>query len=87
MIFDLQNSNGLTEDEKELLNKNISTKLTKEGILLLSADESRSQFKNKGIVTERLFELLEKNLIVLIKRKPTKPSKSALIKKRLIKVN
>lgn len=58
--FDLQNSDGLTDEEKELLNKNIPTKLTKEGILLLSADESRSQFKNKELVTERLFDLLEK---------------------------
>lgn len=85
LMFDLQNSNGLTDEEKELLNKNIPTKLTKDGILLLSADESRSQFKNKELVTERLFDLLEKNLIVPIKRKPTKPSKSALLKKAVDK--
>jgi ribosome-associated protein len=86
LMFDLQNSDGLTDEEKVLLNKNIPTKLTKDGILLLSADESRSQFKNKERVTERLFELLVKNLIVPIKRKPTKPSKSALLKKAVDKI-
>lgn len=72
--FDLANSNGLSIDEKDLLMKNLASKLTKEGVLLMAADESRSQFRNKALVTERLFQTLTLNLIVPTVRKATKPS-------------
>lgn len=64
LIFDLQNSSELTEEEKELLSKNLKTKLTKENLLLLSCDESRSQHRNKEIVIKRFLEIISKGLIV-----------------------
>ena len=71
-------------EEKEILQKKLKTKLTKEFILMLQCDESRSQHKNKEIVIKRFFEVITNGLIVPKKRKPTKPSKSS-IKKRLEK--
>jgi ribosome-associated protein len=84
LIFDLQNSFEFSEDEKIVLLKNLQTKLTKENILLLSCDESRSQHKNKEIVIKRFLQLIINGLKVPKKRKATKPSKSS-IKKRLDK--
>ncbi|MCK5678945.1 MAG: aminoacyl-tRNA hydrolase [Flavobacteriaceae bacterium] len=84
LIFDLKNSNELTTDEKELLFKNLKTKLTKEEILILHCDESRSQHTNKGIIIKRFLKTIINGLKVPKKRKPTKPSKSS-IKKRLEK--
>ena len=84
LIFDLQNSAEYTEEEKELLIKNLSPKLTKKKILLLNCDESRSQHKNKEIVIKRFLQLISNGLKVPKKRKPTKPSKSS-IQKRLEK--
>ncbi len=84
LFFDLQNSAEFTEEEKELLFKNLSSKLTKENSLLLTCDESRSQHKNKEIVIKRFFELITNGLKVPKKRKPTKPSKLS-IKNRLEK--
>ena len=84
LLFDLQNSVSLSDDEKELLSKNLITKLTKENMLLLQCDESRSQHKNKEIVIKRFLELIKKGLKVPKKRKATKPSKSS-IQKRLDK--
>lgn len=84
LIFDLQNSGEFTEEEKELLFKNLSSKLTKDNSLLLTCDESRSQHKNKEIVIKRFLEIITNGLKVPKKRKPTKPSKSS-IKKRLEK--
>ena len=84
LIFDLQNSAEFTEEEKELLYKNLSSKLTKENNLLLTCDESRSQHKNKEIVIKRFLQLITNGLKVPKKRKPTKPTKSS-IKKRLEK--
>jgi ribosome-associated protein len=43
LTFDLQNSESFTEDEKELLIQKLKNKLTKDNILLLQCDESRSQ--------------------------------------------
>ena len=84
LIFDVQNSLELTEEEKELLFKNLQTRLTKENLLLLNCDESRSQHKNKELVIKRFLEILTNGLKVPKKRKPTKPSKAS-IKKRLEK--
>ena len=81
LIFDLQNSLELTEEEKELLFKNLKTKLTKENLLLLSCDESRSQHKNKEIVIKRFLEIISKGLIVPKKRKPSKRTKSSILKR------
>lgn len=82
LSFDMPNSQGLTEEEKERLQQKISSRLTKEGILLLSCSESRSQHKNKAIVIERFLELIKENLKVKKPRKKSKPSKGA-IEKRL----
>lgn len=81
LSFHLLNSSGLTEEQKGLLTKNLESKLTKDGIVLLSANESRSQFTNKALVTERLLELLAINLIQPTVRKATKPSYGSIQRK------
>ncbi|MGF1556617.1 alternative ribosome rescue aminoacyl-tRNA hydrolase ArfB [Paucihalobacter sp.] len=82
LYFDLNNSAALDEAQKELLLKTLKTKLTKEQILILQCEESRSQHKNKAIVIERFLELIKSGLVKPKKRKATKIPKSA-IKKRL----
>ena len=47
LTFDLVNSKGLTDEEKILLQIKIATKLTQDGILILTSEEDRSQLKNK----------------------------------------
>jgi len=84
LYFDLLNSVELSSEEKELLLKNLQSKLTKEGVLLLNCDESRSQHKNKEIAIKRFLEIIYNGLKVPKKRKATKPSKSS-IQKRLDK--
>lgn len=82
LTFDLENSAGLTQDEKTLLGKTIANRLTKEGVLLLQCEESRSQHKNKELVIQRFFEVLKEGLVVPKTRIPTKTPKS-VVKKRL----
>ncbi|TXE08995.1 aminoacyl-tRNA hydrolase [Gelidibacter salicanalis] len=82
LTFDLENSAGLTEDEKTLLVKTIANRLTKENILLLQCEESRSQHKNKELVIQRFFEVLKEGLVVPKKRIRTKTPRS-VVKKRL----
>ena len=82
LLFDVYNSNALTEKEKNRLFLKLKNRLTKENVLLLQCDESRSQHKNKTVIVERFFELLENALRVPKKRRKTKPTRSS-IEKRL----
>lgn len=83
LAFDLTNTQLLSEEQKALLLVRLSGKLTKEGVLLIVSQSERMQLGNKRVAMAKLIELLEKNLIVEKKRKPTKVPKS-VIEKRLI---
>jgi len=82
LSFELNTSSGLTEREKKRIQLKLESKLTKDGMLNLQCDESRSQHKNKQLVINRFFKLLEKSLIVPKSRKKSKPTRSS-IEKRL----
>jgi ribosome-associated protein len=82
LTFDVLESSVLNEEQKELLLKNLKTRLTKDNVLMLQCGESRSQHKNKELVIKRFLEIIKKALIVPKKRKPTKTPR-AVIKKRL----
>ncbi|WKB82643.1 alternative ribosome rescue aminoacyl-tRNA hydrolase ArfB [Cellulophaga omnivescoria] len=82
LTYDLQNSTAVTDKEKERLLLKLSNRLTKENVLLLQCDDSRSQHKNKELAIKRFLELIKSALVVPKKRKKTKPSRSA-IEKRL----
>ncbi|AOZ99441.1 MULTISPECIES: alternative ribosome rescue aminoacyl-tRNA hydrolase ArfB [Flavobacterium] len=82
LSFDLKNSQALSEEEKALLETNLSSRLTADLVLILNCDEDRSQLKNKEIVTKRFLELIKKGLHVPKIRKATKVPKS-VIKKRI----
>lgn len=82
LMFDVVSSLSLSDTEKERLYLKLVNKLSKENILVLQCDESRSQHKNKELVIKRFLVVIQTALKVPKKRKKTKPSKSA-IEKRL----
>lgn len=82
LTFDVSGSNALSDSEKERLFSKLENRLTKENVLLMQCDESRSQHKNKERVIKRLLETLKNALRVPKKRKKTKPSRSS-VEKRL----
>ncbi|MGE5944895.1 MAG: alternative ribosome rescue aminoacyl-tRNA hydrolase ArfB [Flavobacteriales bacterium] len=82
LVFNLEESSIFNEEQKERLQNKLQNRLTKEGVLMLQCDESRSQHKNKELVIKRFLELIEKSLIIPKKRVPTKIPR-AVIKKRL----
>ena len=77
LSFDLQASEGLNEEEKIRISEKISNRLTTEGILNLSCDEDRSQFRNKELVQKRFLKILQDSLAVAKIRKATRIPKSA----------
>jgi ribosome-associated protein len=80
--FNVNHSNGLDDAEKTLLIDSLNTRLTKNNVLILQCDESRSQLKNKQIVKERFLEIINEALTVQKERIPTKTPK-AVKRKRL----
>ncbi len=79
--FDVNASQSLSEEEKALIIQKLATRLTSENILILNADEDRSQLKNKDIVTKRFLDIIQKALVVPKKRKPTKVPRSVIEKR------
>ena len=75
--FDVVNSSVLTLEQKELIAKKLATRMTKEGVLILTAQEKRSQMQNKEAVVFKLDQLLTKAFAHRKARKATKPSKAA----------
>lgn len=80
--FDVMHSQSLSEALKLKLLKKWSSKLTKQGVLILQCGETRSQLKNKTIVSQRFLSLVIQALKVKKKRIPTKTPRS-VIRKRL----
>ncbi len=84
LTFDLENSKAFTIEEKELLFVKLKTRLNKDNTLIISAEATRSQHRNKEIVIDKLNKIISEALKISKKRKVTKPSKSS-IEKRLRK--
>jgi ribosome-associated protein len=78
----LLSSDVLSDEQKQLIGEKLANQLTADGLLLLAAQDDRSQFRNKEIVLARFHKLLLKSLHRPKPRKATKPSKSA-VRKRL----
>ncbi len=80
--FNIPESQVLSDEEKHRLLKKLSSKVTKEGEVIVTAESKRSQVQNKEEAMEKFYSMVEKALKKPKKRIPTKPSRAAK-KKRL----
>ena len=58
LTFDVENSSSLTQNEKTLLKTKLHSKSSKENILVLFCDETRSQHRNKEIIIKLILSIL-----------------------------
>jgi len=79
--WDLAHSNLISQEQKELLLKKLSSRLTLEGTLILTAQESRSQIQNKAEVLTKLDALLKKAFQPIKIRRASKPTKASKMKR------
>ncbi|MEH2058862.1 MAG: alternative ribosome rescue aminoacyl-tRNA hydrolase ArfB [Nostoc sp.] len=79
--FDIVAS-SLPDYYKQQLLKLNDRRITQEGVVVIKAQEHRSQENNRESALKRLQELIQSAVVVTIKRKPTKPTRSSQ-KKRL----
>ncbi|CAM1348991.1 alternative ribosome rescue aminoacyl-tRNA hydrolase ArfB [Tenacibaculum insulae] len=81
LTFDLENSRELSENQKEILLKKLTNRLTKEGVLILFSDETRSQHRNKELAIKRFLALITQGLKRPKIRRTTKPTKASVKRK------
>lgn len=83
--FNLQKSELLSDDQKVILHQKLSSQLTSDGDLIVVCQQERSQYKNKALAIEKLYELLHKALRPIKKRKATKPTRASIQKRMELK--
>lgn len=80
VVFNILDSAILDNDTKQKLIQKLGKKI-ESGSLAVYAQESRSQMQNKELAVKKLYEILDKALIPVIKRKKTKVTKAAKAKR------
>ncbi|MBX2969896.1 MAG: aminoacyl-tRNA hydrolase [Cyclobacteriaceae bacterium] len=80
--WDVLQSASITDEQRILIREKLKSYFTKEGVLILMAQDKRSQLANKEAVMNKLDRLLKQAFVRKKVRKATKPSKTA-VKKRL----
>ncbi|RFP66232.1 aminoacyl-tRNA hydrolase [Hymenobacter lapidiphilus] len=80
--FRIADSQLLSDEQKQTLLEKLASRLTQEGELLVTAQEDRSQLRNRETALLKFHQLLTKTLHRPKTRRPTKPGKGA-VRKRL----
>jgi len=70
-------ASSLPDFYKEQLLKLSDRRITQEGVVVIKAQEHRTQEKNKEEALKRLQELIKSVAVLPRKRKPTKPTRSS----------
>ncbi len=76
LIFNLQQSQLLSDEQKSRIAIKLKNKINSEGELLISSVRNRSQLRNKEECIKKFYQLIEQALKVEKKRIKSKPSKS-----------
>jgi ribosome-associated protein len=75
--FDVKASSALNDEQKARALERLGTRLTSDGVLILTSSEHRSQVRNREAVVARFAALLAEALRVERPRKRTRPPEAA----------
>jgi ribosome-associated protein len=75
--FDVRRSPSLPCDVRERLEALAGARLTRDGVLVITAQRHRTQGRNRADAFERLLELIRSAAVRPRKRRPTKPTKAS----------
>ncbi|WP_027376115.1 alternative ribosome rescue aminoacyl-tRNA hydrolase ArfB [Kaistella palustris] len=81
VLWNVHESESFSIEAKEMIFAKLKNRINAEGVLQLTASESRTQIQNKKTATERILQLVEKALFIPKHRKATKPSRSKIEKR------
>jgi ribosome-associated protein len=79
--FDVRRSPSLSNDVAIRLMRLAGKRLTKDGVLLLIAQNYRTQERNRAEARERLFDLIRQAAVRPVPRRATKPTRAAKAKR------
>jgi ribosome-associated protein len=79
--FDVRASTALSDEQKTLVLERLANRITREGVLLLTCNEHRSQARNREVVVARFVMLLAEALRVERPRKRTRPARSVNLRR------
>ena len=77
MRFDVRNSPSLTEPVKARLMKLAGSRLTLDGVIVITAARFRTQERNRADAVERLQGLVDKAAVAPVYRVPTRPTRAS----------
>lgn len=72
--FDVRRSPALPADVRMRLERLAGARLTRDGMLVITAQRHRTQARNREDALERLIELIRRAAVVPVKRRSTKPT-------------
>lgn len=78
--FDI-NASSLPDDIKERLLRYKDSRITKGGVIVIKAQKHRSQDKNRQAALLRLRDLIRQVTVIAKKRKPTKQTRNAKLRR------
>lgn len=79
--FNIPESSLLTDEQKEILMIRLKTRITDDGVLIVIAQSSRSQMKNKEAAFKKFYDLLQKALEPVKPRFATQPTRASAEKR------
>src|SRR5262245_17668815 len=75
--FDVRQSPSLPNDVRTRLERLAGKRLTREGVLVITAQRHRTQERNRADARERLIELVREAATPPIPRRPTRPTRAS----------
>lgn len=79
--FDARHSKNIPTSIYARLKTLAGQRMTKDGVIIITANEFRSQDRNRKAAVERLVDLIKQSTIVPKNRRPTKPTYSSKLKR------
>ncbi len=79
--WNVRESPGLSDEQRTLILEKLASRIGKDGVLRVVAEDERSQHRNKVLAVERLRKLVAAALHVPKPRKKTRPPRSAAEKR------
>src|SRR5262245_54225 len=75
--FDVRRSPSLSDDVRERLERLAGRRLTRDGVLVITAQRHRTQERNRQDARDRLFELIRQAATPPTIRRPTRPTRAS----------
>jgi len=75
--FDVRRSPSLTDEVRARLERLAGRRLTRDGVLIITAQNHRTQERNRADALDRLIELIRQAAVRPVLRRPTRPTKAS----------